>query len=205
MTAGLLVLRWVSVAELKAYAHRAIALIQKEGPLPFFSALAILPAVGIPAMAFTLTAGPVFGPEFGMPAVVAMVLAACTVNMLLSYWLARYALRPWLTRLVAWLGYPMPRVPPGDLTALIVLLRVTPGIPFFAQNYLLGVADAPFWKYLIVSCLVSWPHTSAWVIFGRALGQGRSGLILLAVLALIAVTSAAVLVRRHYGAKAAAS
>ena len=199
-TAGVLLLRGMDVhAELK----RLVADITKAGPLASFSAMAILPAFGMPAFPFMFAVLPAFGPTLGIPLAMALALAALTVNMVFTYWLARYALRAWLARVIGRLGYKMPHVPPGDTTALIVLLRVTPGVPAFVQNYLLGLSDTPFLKFLLVSCLCAWPHISAWIYFGEVLGEGKGGLILIGSLLLVAVFAAARLVRHHYGKKAA--
>lgn len=183
---------------------RGFAAITAAGPAVFFLGLAVLPAFGVPALAFTLTASAAFAPTLGMPAVMILAFAAMGINMALAYWLARFALRPRLARLVERLGHRLPEVPPGDTTALIVLLRVTPGVPFFVQNYLLGLADVPFGKYLLVSCVTAWPHAAAWIYFGAALKQGRGKFILLAVLLLVALAAGAWLVRRHHGQKALA-
>jgi uncharacterized membrane protein YdjX (TVP38/TMEM64 family) len=198
----------LAVAALVARGVNLHALIQRGvdataavGPTAFFLGLAVLPAFGVPALPFMVTAASAFGARLGMPGVLACAFAAMAANMALSYWLARFALRPWLTRLVARLGHRLPEVPPGDTTALIVLLRVTPGVPFFAQNYLLGLADVPPGKYLAVSCAAAWPITAAWIYFGEALQKGRGKYILLAVLLLVALTAGAWLVRRHHGRK----
>ena len=195
---GLVVLRGVDV---HALVDRVLDAVRQAGPAAFFTAMAVLPAFGVPALAFMLPAGPVFGPTLGMPVVIALSLAALTLNMMLSYWLARFALRPWLGRLIARLGYKLPQVPPGDTTSLIVLLRVTPGVPYVAQNYLLGLADAPFGQYLLISCLSSWPHQALWVYFGQQLKDGHGGLILLGVLLMVALVVATRLVRKHLGRK----
>jgi uncharacterized membrane protein YdjX (TVP38/TMEM64 family) len=196
-------LTWLAPV-LALFDHLAAAL-SAAGPLPFFVAMALLPAAGVPMMVFSLTAGTAFAPRMGMGAVVAAGLVAQTINLILTYWLARRALRPWLTRLVARLGYKVPRVEDADMTDLIVLLRVTPGIPFFGQNYLLGLADAPFGKYLWISCATSSTYTAAIIVFGEALRHGRARLIMEAVLVLVALTAATHLLRRHYGRKKAAA
>jgi uncharacterized membrane protein YdjX (TVP38/TMEM64 family) len=163
--------------------------------------MAVLPAVGVPMMAFTLTAGSAFGPRMGMPGVIAAGLVAIAVNLTFTYCLARWALRPWLARLLERLGYRLPTVSGGDMTDLIVLLRVAPGLPFFAQNYLLGLADAPLAAYLVISCVVSWFYSASFILFGDALlhGKGRVGLIALSLL--LALSAVAHLLRRHYGKK----
>jgi uncharacterized membrane protein YdjX (TVP38/TMEM64 family) len=198
--AGGLLLRGVKLGPLL---DQIVAKVRAAGPVAFFSAMAVLPAFGVPALAFMLPAGPVFAPTLGMPLVLALSLAALTVNMILAYWLARYALRPWLAGLITRLGYKLPQVPAGDTTALIVLLRVTPGVPALAQNYLLGLADTPFGKYLLVSCLCAWPHISVYVYFGEKLGEGNKGLILFGVLLVVAVVAAARIVRHHYHGRSA--
>lgn len=190
-----------AAGEAKVLAARTVAAAERAGPAPFFGAMALLPAAGAPMLAFMLPAAPAFAPSLGMPAVIGLTWAAFAINMALTWWLARRALRPQLERLLARLGHKIPAVPPDDTTALIVLLRVTPGVPFFAQNYLLGLAGVPFGRYLLVSCLAAWPPAAAWVYFGDKLKEGRAGLILFAVLLLAAAAAAANLVRHHYGKK----
>ena len=182
-----------------------IETIRAAGPLAFFAAMAVLPAVGVPLLAFMLPAGTLFGERFGLPVVVAYSLAAITFNMVLTYWLARWALRPLLARLVDRLGYKLPQVASGDATDLVIILRVTQGIPFLVQNYLSGLAEVPFKKYLVVSCLAGWPAQAAYVVFGQALLAGNGRVILIAVGALAALVAATHFVRRHYGRKKAAA
>jgi len=189
--------------DLRAQVERGLALLQRGGPWAFFSAMALLPGVGVPLLTFMLTAGPAFAGQMGMPAVVASGLAAITVNFMLTYWLARQALRPWLIRLVVRLGYKVPEVEADDMTDLIILLRVTPGVPFAVQNYLLGLAGVPVGKYFGVSCAASWITASAFIIFGSALHNGKGKLIITAVLLLAALTAATHLVRRHFAGRAA--
>ena len=177
--------------------------IESAGPAVFFSAMAILPGLGAPNLAFALVAGPVFGERFGLPLVIVFGLAALTFNLIVTYWLARTWLRPLLSRLLARFGYALPQVDSGDITDLIVLLRVTPGIPFFVQNYLLGLANAPFGRYLVISCAIQWVLNAAFMLFGEALNQGRGKLVLYAILLFAAVMVATRLARKHIGKKKA--
>ncbi len=191
--------------DLRGLFQRGIDAIRSAGPLAFFVAMAVLPAVGVPLLVFMLPAGKLFGERLGLPVVVACSLAATTFNMLFTYWLARWALRPPLARLIERLGYKLPQVASGDATDLVVILRVTQGIPFLVQNYLCGLAEVPFAKYLLVSCLAGWPAQAAYVVFGQALLEGNGRVILIAVGALAALVAAAHLVRRHYGRKKTAA
>jgi uncharacterized membrane protein YdjX (TVP38/TMEM64 family) len=176
---------------------RLIALLGSCGPWVYFAAMALLPCFGMPLLAFSLTAGPVFGPSLGMPVVVIAGLSASTVNILLTYWLARYALRPFLDRMMKRWGHRLPKVEGGDTTDLIILVRVTPGIPFFVQNYVLGLADAPLGKYLVISCAVNWSYTTGLLLFGDALLQGKGKIILIAISVLVVAAVATHLLRRH--------
>ncbi len=198
LVGGVLVARGIN---LRAWLDQGLTLIRDAGPVAFFTAMAILPALGAPILAFSLTVGPAFGEQLGMPAVVGFSLLALLVNMALSYFLARRALRPLLQKLFVRLGYRLPQAAEGDATDLIVLLRVTPGLPFPVQNYLLGLAGVPFRKYLVVSCLIVWTLTTAVILAGDALLKGRGQIALIALCLLLAFGAATHLLRKHYGKK----
>lgn len=191
--------------DLRSWIDRGLATIRQAGPVVFFIAMALLPAVGVPILAFSLTVGPVFSERLGMGTVVVLSLAAVTVNFVLTYWLARRALRPLLEKLFTSLGYKLPQVETSDATDLSIIVRVTPGIPLFVQNYLLGLADVPFRNYFIVSAIVSWTYQSGFVLFGDALLHGRGKVAMIAGSALAALVTITHLVRKHYGKKKPAS
>lgn len=197
--AGLAVLALVvRGVDLMGWLQQALALVQQAGPVAFFSAMAVLPAVAVPLSPFSLTAGSVFAAELGMPLVIALALLAITINMVGTYFLASRALRPVLEKLVARLGYKLPQVEEGDAADLIVILRVTPGVPFPVQNYLLGLARAPFGQYLLISCAVQWSFNTAFILFGDALLHGKGKLAMIGLGVLLALTAGTHLVRRHY-------
>ena len=133
---------------------RCVAFFRAAGPAPFFIAMALLPIFGFPIVAFTVVAGPVFGPVIGVGNVIGCAMAAEIVNMTICYFLAAGPLHPWAERLAAWLGYKLPRLPEGSAWEITLLVRIIPGPPFFLQNYLLGFARVPFGIYLLVSTLV---------------------------------------------------
>jgi uncharacterized membrane protein YdjX (TVP38/TMEM64 family) len=189
--------------DLKALLASGLELIRQAGAPVFFTAMALLPALGAPQTVFSLTAGPVFGPSLGMGLVITLALLAVTVNMALSYFLARRALRPLLVKIFTKLGYTLPRAAPGDELDLLILLRVTPGVPFPVQNYLLGLAEVPFGQYMLVSCLVQWPMNAAFILFGEAMLHGRGRVALITLGVILALMAATQLVRKHYGKKRA--
>lgn len=183
--------------------NQALAFVRQAGPVTFFAAQAILPAFGAPQTAFSLSAGSLFGAELGMTAVVLLSFLALTANMALSYWMACYLLRPVCERLILRLGYKPPEVKSGESTDLIVLLRVTPGLPFPVQNYLLGLGRVPFGKFLLVSCLISGSLNTAFVLFGDALLQGKGRIAMTSLLAIMALSVGAHLLRKRYSQKKA--
>jgi uncharacterized membrane protein YdjX (TVP38/TMEM64 family) len=195
---GLLLLRGYDV---KALFGRTLDYVRSAGPAVFFLAQALLPALGVPQTAFSLTAGSLFGERLGMGAVVLCSTLALVANMALTYWLASRLLRPVLERLLTRLGYRLPEVEAGDVTDVIVLLRVTPGAPFPVQNYLLGLGRVPFGRYLLVSTVIAAPLNTAFLLFGEALIHGRGRVAMFTLLGILALLAATHLVRKHYGKK----
>lgn len=175
--------------------------IRTVGPVAFFSAMAILPAFGFPLLAFSLTAGPVFAPRFGLPLVALFVLLSLIANVALTYWLSRYAFRPLLEKMVTRMGYKLPQVAKDDHVSLAVIVRVTPGPPFFVQGYLLGLAEVPFRIYMTVSTLISGSFAVAVVFFGDSLVNGRGKIAFLAFSALVALMVIVQWLRKRYSQK----
>lgn len=201
------VVYWVgwrtALEESRRFVASAANVITSAGPGVYFGAMAVLPAFGVPMAPFALAAGPLFGERLGFPAIIALGMAALTFNLIVTYWLARRALRPGLTRLLARFGYQIPQVDREDITDLIVFLRVTPGFPFFVQNYLLGIANAPFVRYVVISCAIQWPINCGFMLFGEALSQGRGKVIVTAILLIAGLVAGTHLVRRRLAKKKA--
>jgi len=189
--------------DVKGALEQGLALVRGAGPGVFFLSMALLPAFGAPQMAFNLAAGPLFSAQLGMPVVVLLSLAAILFNMALSYWMASHVMRPVLEALLKRLDYKIPQVQQGDETGLIVLLRVTPGIPFPVQNYLLGLARARFGRYLLLSFAIQGPLCAAFIIFGDALLHGKGKIALYGISAIAVLLVGTTLLRKHYGKKRA--
>ena len=168
-------------AELIALVDRVVAQVREAGPAVFFAAMALLPAVGFPMVAFTLAAGPVFGPTLGAGGVIVCAVIAVVVNLLLTYWLADRALRPLVTRLLAWFEVRLPQPLPGGAWQLALIVRLTPGPPFWMQSYLLGLLRVPLAPYLVVSTLVMTGYIAALVLGGTAMVSGNGRLAFLAI------------------------
>jgi Uncharacterized conserved protein len=191
---GWFVLRGLNV---RVWLDEIFALMREVGPWAFFGAMAVLPAFGFPLSPFWLTAGPVFAPTMGFAAVVVCAGTSLFINLVLTYWIARYACRPPLAWLVRKLGYELPRVNRDDQMAVTVLVRVTPGPPFFIQGYLLGLAEIPFKTYLLGSWPIAMAFGVMFIYFGDSLAQGKGKLALIALGGLIALGAGLRFVRKR--------
>lgn len=192
--AGVLMIRGFDIKSMIVNIMDTIRLL---GPLAFFTAMALLPAAGFPLMAFALTAGPAFGAQLGLGGVLLGSAAAVTVNVVLTYWLARRALRPLLAWALGRLGYAIPAVPASEQLEVTLLVRITPGPPFFVQSYLLGLAEIPFRIYLVPSLLFPMLNLSGVVIFGDALMHGKAKIAVLGISVVVAALLGVHLLRRH--------
>jgi uncharacterized membrane protein YdjX (TVP38/TMEM64 family) len=187
---------WLRQVEVTDLTDRIRAL----GPWVFFGALAVLPAFGFPVTPFYLVAGK----SFGLPLALFGSFTAVAINLALSYGLARSVLHPAVVWLVERTGRTVPQVRPEDRWMLGLLMRVTPGPPFFVQSYALALGGLPFGVYMAVSVAVSWLLGGAVVVFGETLLSGNAGKLVIGICAVIAAVVIVRLVRRRLQAKAAA-
>lgn len=155
----------------------------KTRPLLFFTAMAVLPAAGAPMAAFYLAAGAAF------PFALALVgtLVAMTINLALSYAAARWLIHPPIEKLARRMGYTVPAVRHEDRWVVTLLLRITPGPPFFMQHYLLALGRVPFPTYMIVSVPVCGLLAAAFVGAGAGLTSGSVVNLILGLFVLIAI------------------
>ena len=191
--------------QLRPALDAVLAWLRGLGPLTFFTLMALLPSVGAPLSIFTLIAGPVFAPTLGLPLVMALALVSLAANIILTYALARWVLRPWIARLFAWQGLTIPVVAPDDQNSLILLVRVAPGTPFMLQSYLLGAAGIPFVPYLIISWVVNALQVCPFIYFGDELMQGQAKGAMFALSLLVALAVGARLLCRYLQRKKAAT
>lgn len=151
-------------------------------PFILLVALAVLPGLPVPSSALLVATGIVWR-EHPVLACTAAV-TAMTANMLWTYAFAAGPGHRWCSALLARTGTTLPDLPRNDHLRLILVLRLTPGMPFFIQNYLLGLLRPPLRIYLPVSLACNAPVVCGLVLSGAGLAAG-SLMPLLAGLSLV--------------------
>lgn len=138
------------------------------GPLVFVAGYALAVVAFAPGSVLTLAAGAVFGIAEG----VLYVIAGATLGATLAFLVARYGARDTVRRWVA----ENPRVAAVDRAVeaqglkIVVLLRLSPVVPFNLLNYALGVTRVRTLHY-VLACLAMLPGTLLYVYLGFLAGD----------------------------------
>jgi len=143
----------------------AVGIAEAAPPLELFFAMTLLPLVGVPVSPFWVAAGIRLGPGIAMLA----ATGSLVLNVAFGYWLANGALRIPLSRWVAKRGYRIPRLSGTPETQFIIMVRVAPPLPLAVQNYVLGLADVGFGRYMVLSVPFQAAYAFGFVWFGHAL------------------------------------
>lgn len=156
--------------------------MNEAGAIPFFVALALLPAIGFPTTPFYLIAGATFGSVLGLLG----SAASLAVNLLLCYWLTHSGLRPLLESWLARTRYNIPTVKPGNEVRFTVVTKLLPGVPAFIKNYIVCLSGVPFGLYFGLSFAITLAYAAAFILLGesiyeRDVGRGVWGVVLLVV------------------------
>ena len=157
-----------------------------ENPVLLFFAIAILPGFGFPASPLLILAGVVWGSTWQTCAI---TLAAVALNMSWTHLLASGPASAIVSRLLGDRWQKWKNIHPDNLRRFTILLRITPGLPFFIQNYVLGLIGVPFLTYILISIPLNGIFVVGFVLTGGAIFEGNLGMIAagLAILAAAAI------------------
>ena len=183
LAAGIAWQMGVDLAALKGLWQQVNEYLMKH-PSALFWALVFLPGLPIPTSALLFTAGVVWRDRPVMACLLSMV--AISINLTWTYWLAAGPARRIVEKMLTASEIQIPDLPRGDHLKLILVLKLTPGFPFFVQNYLLGFLRAPFHLYLPISILCQGIIGTGVVLGGVGLADGKlmpalTGISLIAV------------------------
>ncbi|MEN9975480.1 MAG: hypothetical protein RLZZ282_1486 [Verrucomicrobiota bacterium] len=142
----------------------------KDRPCWLFAGLVVLPGLPVPTSALLFLAGTVWGDR---PVVAcALCLVAMALNMTWTYWVAARPGRRVVEKWLAATALRVPDLPQGNPLRMILVLRLTPGLPLFVQNYVLGFFRVPFRLYLPVSMGCTGVIASGIVLSGAGVAKG---------------------------------
>lgn len=165
------------------------------GPLPFFAALAVLPAIGFPTTPLFLLAGAAFGVGVGLLG----CMASMAINLAIVYWLAGGYLRRTLeAMLLVKFRYTLPNLSHGGAWRFALLVKLAPGVPTFIKNYLLGIAGVPAKVYFGVLWPLTTLYAGAVIVLGDSLHDHDYSMTVVAVVLLIALIVLLKLVRNRW-------
>lgn len=158
---------------------------RQVGALPFFAAMAILPAIGFPVTPFFVIAGATFGAKVGM----AGSMVALLINFSLCYWVTQGGLRKRISDLAARhrVGLPDFHARRDRALRFVLLVKFAPGVPAFVKNYVLGLAGVPFGLYLGWSLLISGAYAFGFVVMGESVLEGDWRGLVIATVVLLAM------------------
>jgi len=152
-------------------------------PAVLFVALVVLPGLGFPASALLVLAGATWGSNWTGCAV---ALLATFLNMSWTYLVAAGPARSLVARVLGARWDRWRCLEHRDRIRLAILLRVTPGVPLFVQNYVLGLLAVPFIPYIIISVPLNGIFVVGFVLTSGAIFEGRLGMAISGVAVLVA-------------------
>ena len=138
--------------------------------------------------------------EFPIWEIVFFCCLGVTLNIAFSYYISR-KFGAFLRRKLDARGVNVPRLPEKHQYVFVFLMRLIPGNPLAVQNYVLGLAEVPFFKYAVVSLPIQYLQILGYVYLGDGFLTGGLGKIV-AVVACFAVFAVFVrILDKKYGHK----
>ncbi len=192
----------ITGADLRMWFGETLAFLRHHPYLLFF-AIVLLPALPVPASPLLILSGIVYGSQFGMPVACAITILGLVLNMSWTYAVAAGPARALVERLMRRLEVHVPKLSTGGAFQLILIMRITPGFPFFLQNLVLGFLRVPFRLYLPMSAALTSIFAIGFVVSGGAIFKGNFSLALLGVVLVVLAITLTGWLRKRYAAKPA--
>jgi uncharacterized membrane protein YdjX (TVP38/TMEM64 family) len=133
----------------------------------------------------------------------AVCLVAMALNMTWTYWVAARPGRGVVEKLLAATTLRVPELPRGNHLRMILILRLTPGLPLFLQNYVLGFLRVPFRLYLPVSMGCTGLIACGVVLSGAGVAKGNLTPILTGVALIVVGLLVVQMIRQRLPGKSA--
>jgi len=166
----------------------------RDYPFVLFAALVLLPGFGFPSSILLVVAGATWGNSKWTACALAM--AATALNMSWTYLLAAGPASSLVARLLGTRWDRWRSLDQNDRIRLAILLRVTPGVPLFVQNYVLGLLAVPFLPYILIP--LNGIYVVGFVLTGGAIFKGSLGGTFFGVAVLVAAILVLRLLRARF-------
>jgi len=159
-----------------AWLSAALTWIRSLGalaPLVFLGLYVVACVLLLPGSVLTLGAGAVFGVARGF----AIVWISASLGATAAFLVGRYLVRDWVARTIA----TNPKLQALDATVtregwkIVLLMRLTPVIPFNLLNYAFGATRVSLRDYALASALGILPGTAMYVYLGSVAGELAAG------------------------------
>ncbi len=133
-------------------------------PFIFVVIYAFAVTIAIPAVAFTLLAGSIFGFWWGM----LLVIIASNIGCHLSYWIAKLLGKDFVLRFIKEGSFLESATKKAKDNGFIFMMyaRLIPLFPFVAVNYLSGIIDIKYRHYAIATLIGMIPGTAVYTYLG---------------------------------------
>ncbi|GAA0327494.1 TVP38/TMEM64 family protein [Streptomyces polychromogenes] len=135
------------------------------GVLVFAGAYGLCAAAFVPRPLLNLAAGAVFGTWFGLVAAVGGTVLGAGISFGLGRVMGQEALRPFLRG--RWLKAADAQLSRHGFRSMLAV-RIFPGVPFAAANYLAAVSRCGWPPFLLATALGTVPNTAAYVVAGAS-------------------------------------
>src|SRR5438477_5562689 len=145
-----------------------------SGVMIFIMILIVVTFLPAPDWPLPIAAGYVYG-YWAFPLTYASIAFASVLAFLAARYLLRDKIQPLLNRRPKY--RELDRAVADDGWQVVVLMRLSPIVPFNLQNYALGVTAIPFLQYVTATLIGIAPGIAIYVyfgIFGKGLGNGPS-------------------------------
>jgi len=127
-------------------------------------------------------------------------LLGITANIIASYFISQ-KFGTFLRDKMAARNIRIPSVPEYEHYELTFLMRMIPGNPLAVQNYVLGIVNVSFFKYVVISLPIQYVQVAAYVYFGDGIFDGKISKIILGASLLLIIAVIARMLDKRYGHK----
>ncbi len=131
-----------------------------------FVLMALLPLVGVPMSILGVMAGA----KFGSWAAFAVTGGAVSINLILSWWIARRWLRKPVEKMLQRADYKIPHLEKGEYAGICVVTALVPGPSYTLKNYFLALSNLPFRLIFWIGLPAHMLAMSPGILFGQFTG-----------------------------------